>query len=68
MGREILDRKAKRAKLHRTPIVSSKAANKQKILNNIRCDKNIIKVEWDGKGRVKYCGSREGEFVPHNDR
>jgi hypothetical protein len=54
LGRKILHRKAKRVKLHRTSIVSSKVMNRYEILNNIGCDKNIIKVEWAGKGRVTY--------------
>jgi hypothetical protein len=67
LHREILHRKAKLVKLRRTPIVSGKTMNKQKILNNIRINKVIIRVKWTRKGWVSYWDDRESWSITYND-
>ena len=44
-GTKILHREAKRVKLNRTVIISGKLAHRNKRLNNVWSDKNIIKVK-----------------------
>jgi hypothetical protein len=41
-------------KLYRTPIISGKAMNRKKILNNVRSQQNIVKVKWPVNNRVAY--------------
>jgi hypothetical protein len=51
--RSITD-KPKGSKLQRTPIISGKATNRKKILNNVRSQQNIVNIEWSGNNRVAY--------------
>jgi hypothetical protein len=44
-GFEILHRKAKRIKFDRTVIVSSELTNRDEVLNNVGCNKNVIKIK-----------------------
>jgi hypothetical protein len=50
-GMKILHRKAKRVKLDRTIVIIIKLTNKNKVLNNIGGNKNVIKIKgtrYDG--------------------
>jgi len=42
---KVLQREAKRVKLDGAVVISCKLADKKKILNNGRCNKNIIKIK-----------------------
>ena len=53
-GSKILHRQAKRVKFHRATIINSELANGKEIFDNIRSDKDIIKVKRAGKDRVSY--------------
>jgi hypothetical protein len=50
-GEKILHRKTIRIKLDRTIIIDSELSNRNQIFDNVRNDKNIVKIEWFG-GRV----------------
>jgi hypothetical protein len=53
-GIKILHRKAKRVKFHGTIITSRKLTNIKKILNDIRCNKNIVKIKLARKNCISY--------------
>ena len=42
---KVLQREAKRVKLDGAVVISCKLADRKKILNNGRCNKNIIKIK-----------------------
>jgi len=44
-GTKVLQREAKRVKLDGAVVISCKLADRKKILNNGRCNKNIIKIK-----------------------
>jgi hypothetical protein len=50
------------------PIVSGKLMNGVKIHNNVRCNKNIIKIKWSQENRVTYLGDRQNGSVANNNR
>jgi hypothetical protein len=52
LGSEILHREVNRVKFHGTTIIAGKLMNIKKILNNFRCNKNIIEIERARKDRV----------------
>jgi hypothetical protein len=37
-------------------------------LNNVRCNKDIVKVKWLWENRVAYKGDQEDRTVTYNDR
>lgn len=53
-GGEVLHREAKRVKLDRNGVISSELAHRNKILNQFRSDKNIVKVKGTETSRA--CG------------
>jgi hypothetical protein len=60
--------KPKRVKLYRTSIISAKATNRNKTLNNVGSQQNIVKVEWYRNYRVNYLGDWQGGTITYNDR
>jgi hypothetical protein len=56
----VLHREAKRVKLDRTPIITGKRASADQVLNNVRGDKNVIKVEG-ARGEVSSARCNNGE-------
>jgi hypothetical protein len=65
---KILHKETKRVKFHRTRIISGEFMNRQKILNNVRSNKDIVKVKGSWENRVAYGGNREDRTVTYNDR
>jgi hypothetical protein len=59
--------KPKGSKLHRTSIISGKAMNRKKILNNVRSQQNIVKIEWAENNRVSYGGDWQAGTITYND-
>jgi hypothetical protein len=42
--------------------------NRKKILNDVRCKKNIIKIKQSRENRVAYLGDRQNGTIANNDR
>jgi hypothetical protein len=41
--------------------------NREKILNDVWCNKNIIKIKSSGENRVTYKGDRQNGPIANND-
>jgi hypothetical protein len=65
-GPEVLHRKTKGIKLDRAIIIGCKLANRNKVFDDVRGDKNIVKVE-----RTDMCSAGGHDWksrtIPHND-
>lgn len=68
LSTENLHEQPKGVKLNRTRVISGKLVNGEEILNDMRGDKNVVKMKGSRKNRVTYRGDQEDVFVAHNDR
>jgi len=64
---KILHRTTERVKFHRTIIVGDELANRNKILNKIRRDQDIIKMKLMRKNRFANGGDRHKVPITDNN-
>ena len=69
---EVLHRKTKRVKIDRTIVIGSKLTDKNQILNDARCNEDVMKMEWTSRKRRRKrcmpgCGDGNGGAVSNSN-
>jgi hypothetical protein len=64
---KILHRTAKWVKFHTAVVINSKLTNRNEILNEVGCNKNVIKVKVVRKTSRSSGGGRNEVAIPNNN-
>lgn len=51
---KILHKETKRVKFHRATVINGELTNKEQVLDNFKCNKDIVYIKRVGEDRVAY--------------